>query len=79
MTHLRIEAAAFGVRNISVSGKNCIFTFADTTDDRAYSLFARIKGKVKVRDQRTILLQLSPNYFEPETLLRVLRKLFSTG
>lgn len=79
MTHLRIEAATFGVRNISVSGKNCVFTFSEVNDDRVHSLFARIKGKVKVRDPQTILLQLSPNYFEPETLLRVLRKLFSTG
>jgi transcription-repair coupling factor (superfamily II helicase) len=77
MTRLRIRAGQMGIRSISASGKFLIFSFSKVTDDRTHRLFAKVKGKVIVRDPKTVMVQLSPNYFEPPTLMTVLRNMFS--
>jgi len=78
MTRIRIKAGQQGLRSITVQGHNLVFSFAEVTDDRAHALFAKVKGTVRVRDTRTIAIQLSPSYFEPHTLMMLLRKIFGT-
>ena len=43
------------------------------------TLFANVRGSVRIPDPKTINLRLSPSYFEPRTLITLLRKIFSRG
>jgi len=45
----------------------------------ADSLFAKAKGTVRITDPKTVYLRLPQNYFEPKTLINVLRKILSTN
>ncbi len=51
----------------------------DTLATAAKTLFAHIQGSVRIPDPKTINLRLNPNYFEPRTLIGLLRKIFSEG
>ena len=73
---VRMEAGRYDVTSIGVSGQNLVLSFKDRPSDRANGLFAKVKGTVRVPDPRTVLLELAPSYFEPKTLLAVLRKMF---
>jgi len=76
MTRIRIKAGRLGLRRIAVQGKHLVFSFAQAADNKAHALFARVKGTVRIRDPRNIAIQLSPSYFEPRTLMMLLRKIF---
>jgi transcription-repair coupling factor (superfamily II helicase) len=41
------------------------------------ALLATICGQVRIPDPKTVRLRLSPNYFEPQTLITLLRKIFA--
>ncbi len=73
---LRIAAGKYGIKTIVTSGQNIIFSFAEDAKKVTDSLFANVAGKVNVVDAKTIYLHLPKNYFEPATMLNVLRKLF---
>jgi transcription-repair coupling factor (superfamily II helicase) len=77
MAQVRLKAGEYGITSIAVSGKNLVFSFSETPNDRVNSLFARINGRVRIPNPRTIAVGLSDNYFEPATLMSVLRKMFT--
>ena len=79
LAELRIAASKTGIKAIVASGLDLIFTFVDKHGDKVYSLFAKTKGKVRIRDPKTLYLRLERSYFEPKTLMSVLRKIFSQG
>jgi hypothetical protein len=49
----------------------------DALATAAKSLFAHVQGSVRIPDPKTINLRLNPNYFEPRTLINLLRKIFA--
>ncbi|MHC5094903.1 MAG: hypothetical protein ACYSOU_02180, partial [Planctomycetota bacterium] len=65
--------AKWNIQSIIVQQPDVIFTFPE--DASATDLFARCPGTVRIPDPRTVHLRLENNYFEPKTLLAVLRKL----
>ncbi|MBL7214943.1 MAG: hypothetical protein ISS71_04620, partial [Phycisphaerae bacterium] len=56
-----------------VQGLDVIFKFPEGTTGA--DLFACYPGIVRIPDPRTAHLRLEKSYFEPKTLLAVLRKL----
>ncbi|MHC5083470.1 MAG: transcription-repair coupling factor [Planctomycetota bacterium] len=73
MTQIRIWASKWGLQSIIVQDSDVIFKFPEGAS--ATDLFARYPGTVRIPDPRTVHLRLEKNYFEPKTLLAVLRKL----
>ena len=78
LARLRIAAGKRGIRSIVTGGEDLIFSFSKDDDVRkeAKSLFAEVSGDVRIVDS-TVYLRLSRNYFEPGTLMGVLRKIFN--
>ncbi len=74
LARIRLLATRRDIRNIIVQKPDVIFTFAEGVN--ATDLFARYPGTVRIPDARTVHLRLEKNYFEPPTLLALLRKLF---
>ena len=79
---LRIAAARHDIRSIIASQPNpakpgdLVFSFREDPGDRARALFANVQGDLRIPDPKTARLRLAPSYFEPPTLVRVLRELF---
>jgi transcription-repair coupling factor (superfamily II helicase) len=83
---LRIKASKQGIKSIVASGRDLIFSFTKESGAKADSLFAKVKGMVKVADPKTVYLRLPPPILsstedsgEPKTLMNVLRKILSTN
>lgn len=76
---LRIAASKWDIRSIVVSGNDLVFTFKQDPGKKANTLFAGVRGSVRIPDPKTVNLRLSPSYFEPRTLITLLRKVFSGG
>jgi len=74
LTDLRIKASKWEIKSIIASSPDLIFTFE--SDKGASELFARAPGIVRIPDARTVHLRLEKNYFEPMTLMSILRKMF---
>ena len=74
LSRIRLLASRWDIQSIIVHKPDVIFTFADGAN--ATDLFARWSGTVRIPDARTVHLRLEDNYFEPPTLLALLRKLF---
>ncbi|MDD5459603.1 MAG: transcription-repair coupling factor [Phycisphaerae bacterium] len=72
--HIRILAADRGIKSIVVQGQNLMFTFEKETKNTT-DLFARVKGKVTLAAPQTVYLRLDKSYFEPATLITILRKI----
>ena len=49
----------------------------DALATKTNRLFANTKGSVRIPDPKTIHLRLPEAYFEPQTLLRFMRKMFT--
>jgi transcription-repair coupling factor (superfamily II helicase) len=81
LAELRIGAAKWDIRSIVVSQPNplkagdVIFSFRTDPGDKAASLFADVKGTIRIADPKTVYLRLTPGYFEPQTLVTVLGKI----
>ena len=75
LAELRIKASRLGLKSIVASGLDLIFSFSDDHGGKAESLFAAVAGKVRISDSRTAYVRLAQNYFEPGTLISVLRKI----
>jgi transcription-repair coupling factor (superfamily II helicase) len=75
LAELRIAASKANIKAIVASGLDLIFTFVDKHGDNVDSLFAKTKGRVRIRDPKTLYLRLERTYFEPKTLMSVLRKI----
>jgi len=78
LAELRIKASKRDIKSIVVSGEDLIFSFAKDAKIPTESFFSKINGNVRIPDSRTVYLRLSTNYFEPRTLINVLRKVFSS-
>jgi transcription-repair coupling factor (superfamily II helicase) len=74
---LRIKASKQGIKSIVTSDRDLIFSFSKNSSVQATSLFTKTKGAVRVTDPKTVYLRLPQNYFEPKTLMNVLRKIFN--
>ena len=72
---LRIAAGKWNIKSIVTSGQNLVFSFAKDADVSVESLFAEVSGKVRIAGPRTVYLRLGRNYFEPGTLINILRKI----
>jgi transcription-repair coupling factor (superfamily II helicase) len=85
LAELRIKASKCDIKSIVASGEDLIFSFAKDAKTPSESFFSKISGKacpepgrrVRIPDSRTVYLPLSTNYFEPKTLINVLRKIFT--
>ncbi len=85
LAELRIKASKCDLKSIVASGQDLIFSFAKDAKTSSEYFFSKISGKacpesgrrIRISDSRTVYLRLSTNYFEPRTLINVLRKMFS--
>jgi transcription-repair coupling factor (superfamily II helicase) len=76
LAELRIKAGRLDIKNISVSGQDLVFSFAEKRSvQKLERLFAKTAGKVIILDPQTVHLRLNKNYFEPQTLIRFLRRI----
>jgi transcription-repair coupling factor (superfamily II helicase) len=73
----KIAASKHDIKSIVASGRDLVFSFAESPGDKANSLFANISGRVRIVDGKTVCLRLPGNYFEPGTLLSLLRKILT--
>ncbi len=73
ITELRIQASKWEIRSIIVSERDLVFSFENS--GRTGDLFSRAPGSVRVLDGRTVNIRLEKNYFEPGTLMSILRKM----
>jgi transcription-repair coupling factor (superfamily II helicase) len=77
LAQLRIAASKYGIKSIVTSGRNVVFSFTKEASAKAKSLFANVKGKIRIPDPKTVYLRLEPSYFEPKTLITILRKILT--
>jgi transcription-repair coupling factor (superfamily II helicase) len=70
---LRLWASAAAIRTILAQPPDLVFTVDDIKKFK--SLGGRSPGDVRVIDDHTVHLRLPPAYFEPPTLMAMLRKL----
>ncbi len=75
IAELRIAAGRLNVKSIVTSNNNLIFSFAKDANININKLFAKTAGKVDMVEPTTVYLRLSKNYFEPNTLMTLLRKI----
>jgi transcription-repair coupling factor (superfamily II helicase) len=75
LAELRIKASRSNIKSIVASGEDLIFSFVKDAEAPSKSFFSKVSGKVRISDMRTVYLRLSKNYFEPRTLITVLRKI----
>ncbi|RKY06067.1 MAG: transcription-repair coupling factor [Planctomycetota bacterium] len=73
LSELKILAGRWTIKSIIVSKPDVVFAFTDSAP--AGDLFARAPGIVRIPDKRTVHLRLDKNYFQPQTLMAVLRKM----
>ncbi len=79
LADLRIRAGRYDIKSIVVSGHNLVFSFGDDAGNKPVSLFAKTTGTVSIPGPKTVYLRLAKNYFEPKTLLTILRKILDTN
>jgi len=77
LAELRIEASKWDIKSIVTSGQDLMFTFAKDHSGKTDSLFAKMSGNIRIPDPKTVYLRLEKNYFEPRTLINVLRKILN--
>ena len=70
---IRVRSAKWNIKSIIVSDLDVIFSFQ--THQGVQDIFAKAPGKVRIVDTKTVYLRLEKNYFEPCTLMAVLRKM----
>ncbi len=75
LASLRIAASRWDIKSIVTSGQDLIFSFGKEASAQAKSLFANTKGKIRIPDPKTVYLRLTASYFEPRTLISILRKI----
>jgi hypothetical protein len=77
MAELRIKASRRGIKSIVASGQDLVFSFDKDADGQAEALLSNTSGKLRIPEPNIAYLRLEKNYFEPKTLITVLRKMFS--
>jgi len=76
LAQLRIAASRQDIKSIVTSGQDLVFSFEKNAKSKAAFLFKNISGKVRILEPKTVYLRLPANYFEPKTIMGVLRKIF---
>ena len=76
LAEIRIKASKRDIKSIVASGQDLVFSFGKEIDAKSESLFSKVRGKVRIPEPRTVYLCLPKNYFEPKTLVNILRKVF---
>jgi len=74
---IRIAATDWKIRSITASGVDLIFI--GQSNKIANQLLKNSSGIVRVIDHKTVNLRLEKRFFEPGTILGVLRKIFSSA
>ena len=72
----------YGLFSLSEEGDgfmDLIFSFTEDFDGDTESLFSKVSGKIRISDRQTTYLRLAENYFEPQTLMSVLRGILAVG
>jgi transcription-repair coupling factor (superfamily II helicase) len=77
LAELRIAASKQDIKSIIISGGDLIFSFAKDAGEQVDSMFANTSGKVRIPEPKKVYLHLPKNYFEPKTLIGVLRKILT--
>jgi len=77
LAEIRIAASKHDIKSIVASGNDLAFSFAESPGEKANSLFANVSGRVRIVDGKTVCLRLPGNYFEPATLLSLVRKILT--
>jgi transcription-repair coupling factor (superfamily II helicase) len=75
LANLRIMASRHNIKSIITSGVNLVFSFENNFSKANQKLFEDVSGKIRIHDEKRIYLQLPKNYFEPSTIMTVLRKI----
>jgi len=75
LAELRIAASRQDIKSIVTSGHNVVFSFAKEARVQTETLFADVSAKVSIPEPGRAYLRLQKNYFEPKTLITVLRKI----
>lgn len=75
MAEIRIAAAGKGIKSIAAVGTDLIFAFDRDAPEVIDCLSAVRKGKISIAGPRTVRMKLEKNYFEPGTLLTILRRI----
>jgi transcription-repair coupling factor (superfamily II helicase) len=79
LAELRIKAGRLDIKSITVSKQDLVFSFAEKRSaQKLERLFAKTAGKVIILDPNTVHLRLGKNYFEPQTLVKFLRKILGS-
>jgi transcription-repair coupling factor (superfamily II helicase) len=78
MAELRIRASRHGIKSIVASGQDLVFSFDKDADGQAEALLSGTGGKLRIPEPQTAYLRLEKNYFEPRTLITILRKIVSS-
>ncbi|RKY08158.1 MAG: transcription-repair coupling factor [Planctomycetota bacterium] len=73
MTEIKVLASEWRIKSIIVSGPDLVFALE--AGAATQHLFERSPGTVRIPDPKTVHLRLEKNYFEPETLMSILRKM----
>jgi len=77
MAELRIKASRRGIKSIVASGQDLVFSFDKDADGQAEALLSNTNGKLRIPEPNIAYLRLEKNYFEPRTLMTVLRKMLN--
>ena len=75
IAEIRILAGGYDIRSITVSGKDLVFSFGPEAGKDPAKIFAKSPGIVRIPDPATVHIRLDEKYFQPNTLLAVLRKI----
>ncbi|MDD4889508.1 MAG: transcription-repair coupling factor [Phycisphaerae bacterium] len=73
LTQLRMWAAGYAIRTILAQPPDLVFTVENMK--RFKAITGRATGPVRVIDDETVHIRLTPAYFEPATLMATLRRL----
>jgi transcription-repair coupling factor (superfamily II helicase) len=76
LAQLKIRIAQHNIKSVIAAPPNLVFSFDQPITKDADRLFAKTSGHPRKIDPKTIYLQLPKHYFEPTTLLTILRQLF---
>jgi transcription-repair coupling factor (superfamily II helicase) len=78
LAELRIAAARHNIKSVATSGRDLVFKFSQEQTETVNALLANTTGKSWMGDAKTAYLRLPKTYFEPKTLLTLLRKILHT-
>jgi transcription-repair coupling factor (superfamily II helicase) len=75
LAEIRILASAYNIRSITTENRDLVFAFQRDSSENTAEIFANSPGTVRIPDSHTVHIKLQEKYFEPDTLLAVLRKI----